>query len=306
VSNLVFSDLAGGGRLLATTASTVLLSETGALLPLTIRVSQSELIVRAQGDGTLEIGPALVRHREEWWLTVAARHRKQDVIDELVLAPSAMPAVAEPAELQLSVTTRDGDTRDWARGRGRADLAALRPSMSFALGSGAEGNTEEGTVIFHPWPGAVVSPATSAVDARLLTSPEGPPLHLHYQVVDISSTGQRPLAKPERELSPIDETGWRSLPEVRGLEELILSSDAHTGLVTRLARFAPGTETGALGVLRHHFWEEAYMLEGTLHDLTLGETFVAGSYACRPPGMPHGPWRSDTGCTVLEIRYPAR
>jgi hypothetical protein len=306
VSNLVFSDLAGGGRLLATTASTVLLSETGGLVPLTIRVSQSELIVRAQGDGTLEIGPALVRHREEWWLTVAARHRKQGLTDELVLAPSAVPAVAEPAELQVSVTTGDGDTRDWARGRGRAVLAALRSSMSLTLGSGGEGNTEEGTVVFHPWPGAVVSPATSAVDARLLTSPQGPPLPLRYQIVDISSTGQRPFAKPERELTPIDDAGWRSLPEVDGLEELILSSDVDTGLVTRLARFAPGTETGALGVLRHPFWEEAYMLEGTLHDLTLGETFVAGSYACRPPGMPHGPWRTDTGCTVLEIRYPAR
>jgi hypothetical protein len=26
-------------------------------------------------------------------------------------------------------------------------------------------------------------------------------------------------------------------------------------------------------------------------------------YACRPPGMVHGPYRVPGGCTTLEIRY---
>jgi hypothetical protein len=26
-------------------------------------------------------------------------------------------------------------------------------------------------------------------------------------------------------------------------------------------------------------------------------------YACRPPGMRHGPYRVPRGCTTLEIRY---
>jgi len=26
-------------------------------------------------------------------------------------------------------------------------------------------------------------------------------------------------------------------------------------------------------------------------------------YACRPPGMPHGPWRAPEGCITFEIRY---
>jgi hypothetical protein len=26
-------------------------------------------------------------------------------------------------------------------------------------------------------------------------------------------------------------------------------------------------------------------------------------YACRPPGMKHGPYRTDEGCVTLEVRY---
>ncbi|HAQ23672.1 MAG TPA: cupin, partial [Acidimicrobiaceae bacterium] len=26
-------------------------------------------------------------------------------------------------------------------------------------------------------------------------------------------------------------------------------------------------------------------------------------YACRPPGMPHGPWTSDEGVLMIEFRY---
>jgi hypothetical protein len=26
-------------------------------------------------------------------------------------------------------------------------------------------------------------------------------------------------------------------------------------------------------------------------------------YACRPPGMPHGPWTAPTGCLTFELRY---
>ena len=34
-----------------------------------------------------------------------------------------------------------------------------------------------------------------------------------------------------------------------------------------------------------------------------GKTFTAGMYACRPPGMVHGPYRVPRGCTTLELRY---
>ena len=50
----------------------------------------------------------------------------------------------------------------------------------------------------------------------------------------------------------------------------------------------------------HEF--QVYLLEGELTDLTLGRTFRAGDFASRRPGMPHGPYRTDTGCVMLEIR----
>ena len=34
-----------------------------------------------------------------------------------------------------------------------------------------------------------------------------------------------------------------------------------------------------------------------------GESFSPFTYACRPPGAYHGPFRSDKGCLLLEIHY---
>ncbi|GAA1582722.1 hypothetical protein GCM10009804_44070 [Kribbella hippodromi] len=90
-----------------------------------------------------------------------------------------------------------------------------------------------------------------------------------------------------------------------GIAEKVLSADAADGTLTRLARWAPGTTSGAEAI-RHEYVEEVYLLEGELTDLTLKRTFRRGDYACRPPGMPHGPYRTTTGCTMLETRYSAR
>ncbi|MQY40967.1 hypothetical protein SRB17_90030 [Streptomyces sp. RB17] len=89
-----------------------------------------------------------------------------------------------------------------------------------------------------------------------------------------------------------------------GVEERVLADDPERGSRTVLVRWTPGTNTSADGVTRHAFWEEVYLVEGALHDLTLGRTFTAGMYACRPPGMPHGPWTSPDGVTMLVITYP--
>ena len=42
---------------------------------------------------------------------------------------------------------------------------------------------------------------------------------------------------------------------------------------------------------------------GELVDLGKRQTFTAGMYACRPPGMVHGPYRVPRGCMTLELRY---
>ena len=90
------------------------------------------------------------------------------------------------------------------------------------------------------------------------------------------------------------------------LEELLLALDEETGDFTRLLRFAPGADTSANGTLTHDVWEEVWIVEGELEDLRLGQRFGPGSYACRPPGMEHGPWLAPAGATTFEIRYARR
>lgn len=96
---------------------------------------------------------------------------------------------------------------------------------------------------------------------------------------------------------------WTPIGGVPGLFEKVLSRDQKTGNYTRLLRFEPGTDTTAMGVQRHEFWEEVFIIQGSIRDLPLNKTFSAGMYACRPPGMRHGPWVSDSGCLTFEIRY---
>lgn len=88
------------------------------------------------------------------------------------------------------------------------------------------------------------------------------------------------------------------------LEEMILSGDPDSGYFTRLLRFHPGADTSANGVLTHDVWEEVWIVEGAITDLRLDQTFGPGTYACRPPGMEHGPWTSTDGAVTFEIRYP--
>jgi len=112
------------------------------------------------------------------------------------------------------------------------------------------------------------------------------------------------MPKPEMEFfRPEERFSWATLQGCEGLEEIVLTKDEDSGDYTRILRFAPGTDTSPLGEQRHEFWEEVWIISGAIHDLGLGQTFGKGMYACRPPGMPHGPWRSPNGCMTFEIRY---
>jgi hypothetical protein len=117
-------------------------------------------------------------------------------------------------------------------------------------------------------------------------------------------SSSRPPGKAETEFVPTGDAPWMPVPgPVKGIEERLLAHDPITNATTKLTRFAPGTDTSANGVQSHDTWEEVLILEGELHDLTLDRTFTAGMYACRPPGMPHGPWRTDKGCVTFDARY---
>jgi hypothetical protein len=110
------------------------------------------------------------------------------------------------------------------------------------------------------------------------------------------------MAKPTLEFQ-LPATPWVALEGAAGgVWTRMLAEDPETGDYTRLLRFDPGVDTGEQGTRIHDYCEEVFILEGDLTDLRVGETFGAGMYACRPPGMPHGPWRTDGGALMLEIR----
>ena len=120
------------------------------------------------------------------------------------------------------------------------------------------------------------------------------------------------LNKPHLEFHAVDMNGgWLAPPGYPpGIEQKILAGTLderqQRGSRTRLLRFAPGVFTTAPFV--HDYWEEVYLIEG---DLTVGndaegnggESFAPGTYACRPPGAAHGPFKSSRGCLLLEIHY---
>lgn len=115
------------------------------------------------------------------------------------------------------------------------------------------------------------------------------------------------MSKPEFEFFPVTDVAWTPVPgPVPGLRERILAHDPETGVVTRILHWEPGTDTSVNGTQAHDFWEEIYVLEGAIYDIPLGKTFRAGMYACRPPGMKHGPWKTEEGCTTFEVRYSLR
>lgn len=108
--------------------------------------------------------------------------------------------------------------------------------------------------------------------------------------------------KDQHEFFAPDAMPWRDGPQPGTAEKVLSQDQADPDVLTRLARWAPGFTTSD-GVIRHEWAEEVYLLEGDLHDLTLDRTFRAGHFASRPTGMPHGPYRTTSGCVMLEVRY---
>lgn len=118
-----------------------------------------------------------------------------------------------------------------------------------------------------------------------------------------------PVNKEHKEFHALDmASGWHVPPGYPpGIEQKILSGEldeeAGTGHRTRLLRFLPGAFT--ITPFTHEYWEEVYLMAGDLivGEAATGETFAANTYACRPPGIAHGPFRSQGGCLLLEVHY---
>ena len=121
-----------------------------------------------------------------------------------------------------------------------------------------------------------------------------------------------PLNKPHLEFQTLDmNSGWVT-PEgyPAGIKQKVLASDLDerrkSGSRTRLLRFDPGVYTTAPFV--HDHWEEVYILSGDLivgndAEGNGGTSFTAPTYACRPPGIFHGPFMSKDGCLLFEMHY---
>ncbi|OWU68340.1 cupin domain-containing protein [Marinibacterium profundimaris] len=119
-------------------------------------------------------------------------------------------------------------------------------------------------------------------------------------------------SKPHIEFTRVDmEDGWETPPGYpAGIKQKILAGaldeENNTGNRSRLLRFEPGVYTTAPFV--HEYFEEVFLVSGDLvvgndADGKGGETFTGPTYASRPPGAWHGPFRSDTGCVLFEIHY---
>ena len=60
----------------------------------------------------------------------------------------------------------------------------------------------------------------------------------------------------------------------------------------------------------HDYWEEVFVVSGDMivgNDAqgNGGEVFRAYTHAVRPPGVVHGPFKSETGCLLLETHWYA-
>jgi hypothetical protein len=120
------------------------------------------------------------------------------------------------------------------------------------------------------------------------------------------------MEKLHKEFLRLDlDEGWHT-PDgyPAGIQQKILSGGldeaAGKGNRTRLLRFDPGVYTTKPFV--HTYWEEVFLVSG---DLTVGNDgngqggtkFEGYTYAVRPPGVFHGPFKSEGGCLLLETHW---
>jgi len=127
------------------------------------------------------------------------------------------------------------------------------------------------------------------------------------------------MSKPELEFFNTEIIPWKPIEGSPGQYEKILSMDPETGSHTRLLLSEPDLDKLVLAkeippgkILNHDdTWEEVFVLSGTGFGTEFNETFrnrtyKAGFYACRPPGMNHGPFLHPTGALCLEVRTKAK
>ena len=121
---------------------------------------------------------------------------------------------------------------------------------------------------------------------------KNPKLHDEFKAVDMSTGWETPAGYPA------------------GIQQKILAGSLDeaggSGNRSRLLRFAPGVYTTKPFV--HDYWEEVFLVSGDLivgndEQGSGGEKFQGYTYAVRPPGAYHGPFKSEGGCILLETHF---
>jgi len=123
------------------------------------------------------------------------------------------------------------------------------------------------------------------------------------------------MEKPELEFFNTETIPWKPIKNSPGQYEKILSCDPKTGSHTRLLFSEPDFEKCILGeekaskepMSHEDMWEEVFVISGTGFGTSTNKTFKnrtyrSGYYACRPPGMQHGPFFHPTGAICFEFR----
>ena len=115
--------------------------------------------------------------------------------------------------------------------------------------------------------------------------------------------------KPHLEFFQVGEDDWLEIAP--GVSQKILAGGLDEankrGFLNRLVRWAPAAAINA--VIVHEFYEEVLVVSGELlvgaeDDRTRFQSFPAPSFACRPPGAPHGPFRAGPqGCVLFENQF---
>ncbi len=130
-------------------------------------------------------------------------------------------------------------------------------------------------------------------------------------MTDAPHPGFGAFAKQHREFfDALSEKGWSPVPGYVGVEQNILSGAldqaARTGAMTRLSRWAPGAFVAEPVV--HDWCEEVFIISGSLligspNEAASAKPLPAGTYACRPAHILHGPFFTQEGCLMIEFNY---
>ena len=113
--------------------------------------------------------------------------------------------------------------------------------------------------------------------------------------------------KPQSDMHPVEDIPWApigagaSSASGPGITEKILSIDPdNPDYCSRLVKLEKGVRTG---MVTHPFWEEVWVLKGSMVDEGNNVEVKGGYYCCRHPGMPHGPFRIDEEVMTFEVHY---